>query len=412
MGLGPSTKMTTLYHFNCPLVKEMCRHADVDLAGVIVAGVSENYQEKVFTAQRVGNLIESIGAQGAIVVTDGWGNHHIDFVSIIEEIGKRGLPTVGMSFFGLQGRLVYTSDYLDTLIDFNKGSTGYESCVVGENHLSPLDAYKAVAILKNKIEKQKGESRCLAKYPTKTKLTKKYYTVNQLQFGEKTELKDGTLTISQQSLDGRKFAEWIAEAKVRLIEPEDHQRFVNSNLDFSPIARKLEGGIGEGVTQILEGVTVMLTGVEKSTGFQPANIGSSEGILAEQVQFDTPGTPGAGDRLIGIDFLFQPGMGRSKEGIRAAHTMADQLIESIRQAMGTLPEECDRTEVYGEDQAEKKQKIMLVKVVSGLGNMYETALFPCQPGGYLQAYSTMEFMNLPVVASANQILDGVIHSLL
>lgn len=56
MGLGPSTKMTSLFHFNCPVVKEVVRDPDVDLSGVIVAGVSENYLEKMFTAHRVGTF--------------------------------------------------------------------------------------------------------------------------------------------------------------------------------------------------------------------------------------------------------------------------------------------------------------------------------------------------------------------
>lgn len=73
MWLGPSTKMTTLYHFNCPIVKEMYLHSDVEIPGVVVAGISENYQEKLAVAQQVGILVEQLQAEGAIVVTDGWG---------------------------------------------------------------------------------------------------------------------------------------------------------------------------------------------------------------------------------------------------------------------------------------------------------------------------------------------------
>jgi hypothetical protein len=39
-------------------------------------------------------------------------------------------------------------------------------------------------------------------------------------------------------------------------------------------------------------------------------------------------------------------------------------------------------------------------------------MFPNQPAGYVGTYSTMDFMNMPVVVSGNQVLDGVIHSLL
>ncbi len=54
--------------------------------GVIITGVSENYLEKVFTAQRVGDLLDALKPDGVIVVTDAWGNHHVDFVRVIEEV--------------------------------------------------------------------------------------------------------------------------------------------------------------------------------------------------------------------------------------------------------------------------------------------------------------------------------------
>lgn len=117
------------------------------------------------------------------------------------------------------------------------------------------------------------------------------------------------------------------------------------------------------------------------------------------------------DTIINIDLLFKEGEGRTRDGIRAAHKIADTVINSIRKELKKIEARPVRTEKYN---AEKKtaKKIVLVKSVSGLGNMYETAMFPDQPGGYLGAYSTMDFMNMPVVVTANQVLDGVIHSLI
>lgn len=411
MGLGPSTKMTSLFHFNCPVVKEVVRDPDVDLSGVIVAGVSENYLEKMFTAHRVGDLFDALKPDGVIVITDAWGNHHLDFVQVIEEAGKRGIPSVGMSFFGLQGRLVCTSDYLETLIDLNKGTTGYESCVVGENHLSQLDAYKAVAILKNKLGK-KAKNGTSSVYSHQTELTRNYFSLQKVVFGEETKIEGETLWVKKQSPSIGAFSEWIENVEISLIPPTDRERRIHSNLDFSPIACKKTGVLGEGVTHILHGVTVMVTGVEQGSRFEPANIGSSEGRLTEQVLFDTPGTPGEKDTLLHFDFLFKEGHGRTKEGIRAAHKITDQVVEQIRQELRELDVEPVMTETFRQKDDTPSKKVVVVKSVSGLGNMYETAMFPNQPAGYVGTYSTMDFMNMPVVVSGNQVLDGVIHSLL
>ncbi|MGM0168864.1 hypothetical protein IGI39_004619 [Enterococcus sp. AZ135] len=412
MGLGPSTKMTSLFHFDCPVVKELLQHPDVDVPGVIIAGVSENYLEKVFTAQRVGDLLDALKPDGVIVVTDAWGNHHVDFVSVIEEAGRRNLPSVGMSFFGLQGRLVYTSDYLETLIDLNKGTMGYESCVVGENHLSILDAHKAVSILKNKIAKKKVAVSGPSTYSHRPELTRKYFSIKTVFFGEETRIDQEKLIMTQEVPDISTYQKWIEKVDVSLIPPNQRDQSVHSNLDFFPIACKAAGALGEGITHVLQGVTAMITGVEQNSHFEPANIGSSEGILAEQVVFGTAGTPGENDTIIQINFLFKEGQGRTKEGIRAPHKIADLIINNVRLELKENDTEPIRIEKYDCKPEKAVQKIVLIKSVSGLGNMYETAVFPNQPGGYIGSYSTMDFMNMPVVVSVNQIVDGVIHSLL
>ena len=153
MGLGPSTKMTTLHHYRCPVTEALMADKDLSIQSVIVNGVSEGYDDKIFTAVRTGELGEGLHADGAIVITDGWGNHHIDFVTAIEELGKRGIPSVGMSYIAQQGRLVCTNEYTDLIVDFNKNTSGYESCIVGDNNLENYDARKAVALLKLQLKR-------------------------------------------------------------------------------------------------------------------------------------------------------------------------------------------------------------------------------------------------------------------
>lgn len=151
MGIGPSTKETTLHHFRDPLLDVVSNDNDVDILGVIVAGTPQENQDKVFVAQRIAAWVEAMRADGTIVSIDGWGNSNIDFATAIEEIGKRNIPVVGMSFVGTQAQFVVTNEYMDTIVDFNKSSEGIETEVVGENNVTELDAKKALAFLKLKM---------------------------------------------------------------------------------------------------------------------------------------------------------------------------------------------------------------------------------------------------------------------
>lgn len=158
MGIGPSTVETTLHHFRDPLLDIISKDEDVDLLGIIVEGTPEVNYDKVFVAKRGADLAEVMGVDGVIVSIDSWGNSHIDFTTLIEEIGKRHIPVVGMSFVANQASFVVTNKYMDTIIDFNKNSEGIETEVIGENSVVETDAMKAIAFLKLKMERM-SESR-------------------------------------------------------------------------------------------------------------------------------------------------------------------------------------------------------------------------------------------------------------
>lgn len=159
MGIGPSTKETTLHHFRDPLLDVVSNDKDVDLLGIIVAGTPQENQDKVFVAQRTAAWIEAMRADGVIVSIDGWGNSNIDFASLIQEVGERDIPVVGMSFIGTQAQFVVTNKYMDTIVDFNKSKDGIETEVVGENNVVELDAKKALAFLKLKMKKTGGNNK-------------------------------------------------------------------------------------------------------------------------------------------------------------------------------------------------------------------------------------------------------------
>ncbi|WP_291579047.1 glycine/sarcosine/betaine reductase component B subunit [Clostridium sp. UBA6640] len=153
MGIGPSTKETTLHHFRDPLIDVVANDEDVDLLGIIIVGTPQANEDKLFVGQRVATWVEAMRADGAIISVDGWGNSHVDFANTIEEIGKRNIPVVGLSFIGTQAKFVVTNKYMDTIVDFNKSKEGIETEVVGENNVSTLDSRKALAFLKLKMRK-------------------------------------------------------------------------------------------------------------------------------------------------------------------------------------------------------------------------------------------------------------------
>ena len=154
MGVGPSTKETTLHHFRDPLCAILSDDTDIDFSGVIIAGIPQDNVNKEFTGRRVGALVEGMRAAGAIVSADSWGNTNIDFASAIESIGERNIPVVGVSFVGTQGQFVVTNKYMDTIVDINKSEEGIETTVLGENSLTLTDARKALALLKLKMRNQ------------------------------------------------------------------------------------------------------------------------------------------------------------------------------------------------------------------------------------------------------------------
>ncbi len=159
MGIGPSTKETSLHHFRDPLVDVLDNDADIDFQGVILIGTPQDNNEKHRVGQRAAQWAEALRCDGVILSADGWGNSHVDFANTFEELGVRNIPTVGVTFQGTQGKFVVDNKYMDTIVDINKSEEGIETEVVGENNLDEMDARKAAALLKLKIRQQRAKSK-------------------------------------------------------------------------------------------------------------------------------------------------------------------------------------------------------------------------------------------------------------
>ena len=153
MGVGPSTKETSLHHFRDPLLDVVSQDSEVDLLGVVVVGTPQDNHTKQLVGKRCATWLSSMGCQGVILSADGWGNSDVDFANTMAEIGERNMSVVGLKFIGKQAKFVVENQYTDLVVDLNKSETGVETEVVGENAADHLDGRKALALLKLKMRK-------------------------------------------------------------------------------------------------------------------------------------------------------------------------------------------------------------------------------------------------------------------
>lgn len=147
--VGPSTKETTLHYFRDPLVSILTSDPQVNLVGVMVFGSPAAERDKHFVARRVGAAVHALGADGAILATEGFGNNHIDFSQALQEIAAYGTPCVGVTWAARQGRLVTGNEYMVALVEVNQSADGRETRVLAENTARIPDGRRAVAMLKS-----------------------------------------------------------------------------------------------------------------------------------------------------------------------------------------------------------------------------------------------------------------------
>ena len=74
MGIGPSTKETSLHHFRDPLLDVVSSDEDLDLMGIIIVGTPDDNTDKLLVGTRAAVWAEAMRADGVILSSDGWGN--------------------------------------------------------------------------------------------------------------------------------------------------------------------------------------------------------------------------------------------------------------------------------------------------------------------------------------------------
>lgn len=73
MGIGPSTKETSLHHFRDPLLEVVAEDTDLDLLGLIIVGTPDDNKDKMLVGTRAAAMAECMRADGVIISSDGWG---------------------------------------------------------------------------------------------------------------------------------------------------------------------------------------------------------------------------------------------------------------------------------------------------------------------------------------------------
>lgn len=243
-------------------------------------------------------------------------------------------------------------------------------------------------------------------------LTIRSFPVRALAYGEaNTVTAAGEMTVDPTVADRLAAEEeLITSIAIRIIRPDEHQQHTDTILDVLPLAAKVSGELGHGVTHTLTGVYVLLTCVDDDHR-QVCNFGSCEGILAEKVAWGMPGTPLESDLLISFDVVLQGRAWGEREGVNAAHRACDRFCQLFREPLRRFPAaECAEERVFREEYRPGLPDVFLVKEVSGQGANYDTRLYPAEPAGYGHI-SVIEMGHMPAVLTPNELRDGILRAL-
>ena len=244
-------------------------------------------------------------------------------------------------------------------------------------------------------------------------LTRKHFTITEVKRGPETKIEGTTLYIREgiesEVIDNQ---ELVKDFKLEIITPDLYHTYSETVMDVQPIATK-EGDdeLGTGVTRVLDGVVMMLTGVDEG-GVQIGEFGSSEGYLDENIMWNRPSCPDKGEIFIKGNIVIQEKTNMERRGPMAAHTAFDVITQEIREAMKKLDDSLVAdTEELKQVRRPGKKKVVIVKEIMGQGAMHDNFILPVEPVGVLGARANVDLGNVPVCVSPLEVLDGCIHAL-
>ena len=246
-----------------------------------------------------------------------------------------------------------------------------------------------------------------------SRLTVKAYPVTEVCYGEENRVTvDGRMTVCKNIAEKILAQEpLIKEIDIRIIMPDEHRQHTNTVMDVIPLATKVLGRVGEGITHTLTGVYVLLTGVDES-GRQVCNFGASDGILEEKIAWGRAGTPLRSDMLISFDVVLKEGSWADRPGPEAAHRACDTFCQIFRDQMKKFNGyKCAEKHVFQETYEPGKKDVYIVKEVSGQGAVYDTRMFGHEPCGFEGGKSVIDMGCMPALVTPNEFRDGIMRAM-
>lgn len=267
-------------------------------------------------------------------------------------------------------------------------------------------------IKKEVKEKEEVKNEKIEEAKVIRKLVRKHFKIDEVKFGKETTIEKNTLIIREDICkDAIATEELVKDMKIDIITPEDYDQFSNTIMDVQPIATKEEGELGEGITRVIDGVVVLVTGTDEN-GVQIGEFGSSEGILERNIMWGRPGSPELGEIFIKTDVVVKEGTGMERPGPMSAHRATDIVVQEIRDALKKAEEDLIvNTEEFVQKRHPGKKKIVIIKEIMGQGAMHDNYLLPVEPVGTLGAKANVDLGNVPIMVSPLQVLDGCVHAL-
>ena len=242
-------------------------------------------------------------------------------------------------------------------------------------------------------------------------LLKKHIKITDVEIGKETSIKDGKITIDGSIVEKAVLEDPLCKSmKLDVIRPENRHVYTETIMDVCPIATKVEGELGSGVTKVADGVVFMLTGVDED-GVQVHEFGSSEGYLDEKMYFGHPGCADENDIIIRCHVVIQRLSGMTRPGPFAAHKCQDYVIQAVRDELKKYEGEVVREEICEDVRRRGNPRIVLVKEIMGQGAMHDNVICPTEPCGIQGGQKNVDCGNVPIILTPNQVRDGSIHAL-
>ncbi len=238
------------------------------------------------------------------------------------------------------------------------------------------------------------------------------YQIDKVYFGGQTAVEGKALCLDSSAAAAAAAGEQLVEkVEIEILPPGCLGREVYTILDIIPVAAKVLGRLGEGITHTLTGVYFILTAADAS-GRPLAQFGSSAGVLKDKLKLGRPGTPGEGDRIILCQATIAAGAGFKREGIMAVHRAADSIIQQVRDCLKGLDGKgCTEEHLYVEKPTPGRKKVVLVKLLAGQGAMHDNLVLPIEPCGFKGGHSIIDLANMPLLLTPNEYRDGALKAM-